>query len=112
MRILLSIFLLINSAAAAVTGTLEGCSETAQLIAHEGDKFVIVRRNGKDSRLESVSGKPFSLQARDQVTFRNADLEFEMTSVVMSSLPRLTVKNAGLQSICRVNIYGTENQQN
>lgn len=112
MRILLSIFLLINSAYAAVTGTLEGCSENAQLIANEGDRFVIIRRNGTDSRLESVSGKPFSLQGKEPVIFRNSDLEFEMTSVVMGSLPRLKVKSAGWQNTCRVNIYGNESKQN
>ena len=117
MKKLLLIFLLINSAYAAVTGSSEGCPEQAQIIANEGDKFVIVRRNGKDTRLESVSGKSFSLQGKDIVIFRSNEknhkqgdvsLEFEMTSVVMNSLPRLTVTYSGVQNKCRVNIYGNE----
>lgn len=121
MKYLLTIFLLINSAYASVTGASEGCPEKAQLIANEGEKFVIVRRAGKDNRLESVSGKPFSLQGKEPVIFRTNDknhklgdvsLEFEMTSVVMSSLPRLTVSYSGVQNKCRVNIYGNENKQN
>lgn len=121
MKFLLSIFLLINSAYAAVSGASEGCPEKAQLIANEGDKFVVIRRNGKDTRLDSVSGKPFSLQGKEIVLFRTNDknhklgdvsLEFEMTSVVMSSLPRLTVSYSGVQNKCRVNIYGNEQKQN
>ena len=112
MKFLYSLLLLINSAYAAVSGITEGCPENAQLIANEGDKFVIIRRNGKDSRLESVSGEPFSLQGKAPVTFRSKDLEFEMTSVVMSSLPRLTVTSSGMQNKCRVNIYGNPQKQN
>lgn len=117
MKNLLIIILLLNSAYASVIGTIEGCPEKAQLIANEGEKFVIVRRNNKDSRLESVSGKPFSLQGKDPVIFRTKDknrklgdvsLEFEMTTMVMSSLPRFTVTYSGVQNKCWVNIYGNE----
>lgn len=117
MKYIFTIFFLINSASASVFGTVEGCPEKAQLIASEGEKFVIVRRNNKDSRLESVSGKPFSLQGKDPVIFRTNDknrklgdisLEFEMTTMVMSSLPRLTVTYSGVQNKCWVNLYGNE----
>lgn len=117
MKNLLTIILFLNSAYASVTGTTEDCSEKVQLIANEGEKFVIVRRNNKDFRLESVSGQPFSLQGKDPVIFRTKDknrklgdvsLEFRMTSVVMSSLPRLKVTYSGVQNECRVNMHGNE----
>jgi hypothetical protein len=112
---LLSILLLSNIInAATTTGTTAGCPERAELIANEGDKFVTIRMNGKDHRLNSTSGKPFGLQSKDPVTFRSDDknhklgepsLEFEMTSVVMSSLPRLNVSYSGVQNKCRVDLH-------
>ncbi len=110
MKYFFFILLSLNFSHASVTGFTEECPLSAQLVANEGDKFVTVKIMGKDEKLTSVSGEPFSLQAKNPVTFRGEDLEFEMTSVVMSSLPRLVFRNAGLQKKCRVNLHGTINQ--
>lgn len=118
--ILLFLFLTLNVSQASVTGATEGCSEQAQLIAHEGDKFVTIRWNGKDHKLSSITGAPFSLQGKNPVTFRSSDknhklgdatLEFEMTSIVMSSLPRLIVSFSGIQKKCMVKLNGPDDKK-
>ncbi len=120
MKYLLLFFLLHNFSQASVTGVTEGCSERAQLIANEGDKFVIIRMNGKDQKLSSITGAPFSLQAKDPVIFKSSDknhklgdasLEFEMTSMVMNILPRLTVSFSGIQKKCMVSINGPDDKK-
>lgn len=118
MKYLILFFLSLNISQASVTGVTSSCPEKAQLMANEGDKFVTIRLNGKDEKLTSVSGEAFSLQAKNPVTFRSnnknrklgeASLEFEMTSVVMSSLPRLIVSYSGVQNKCMVNLNGSNN---
>ena len=113
MRSLFLFFLLTSFVhAAPTTGTTEGCPEKAELIAREGDRFVIVKLNGRVWKL--TSDKPFCLQGQEPVTFTSTydpmkgmpSLEFQMTSVVMSSLPRLIVSYSGRQDICRVKLYG------
>ncbi len=104
MQYLILLILSFNITQASVTGVTEACPVKAQLIANEGEKFVTVRMNGKDEKLTSVSGAPFSLQAKDPVTFRNKKLKFEMTSVVMSSLPRLVLYSAGMKKQCMVKL--------
>lgn len=106
MMYLLSLFLLTIPVYAA-------CPEKVDVLANEGDKFVIVKLNGKEWKLTSTQA--FSYQAKTPVTFLTKGndpmkgeptLEFEMPSMVMSSLPRLTISYSGRQDKCRVNIYG------
>ncbi len=120
MKYLILFFLILNISHASVTGVTEGCSENAQLIANEGDKFVIIRMSGKDYKLTSLTGKPFSMQGKDPVIFRSNDknhklgdtsLEFEMTSMVMSSLPRLVVSLSGIQKKCMVYMNGANDKK-
>lgn len=100
----LILILIFNITQASVTGVTEACPEKAQLIANEGEKFVTIRMNGKAEKLTSDSGAPFSLQAKDPVSFSNKNLRFEMTSVVMSSLPRLVLYSAGMKKQCMVKL--------
>jgi hypothetical protein len=97
--------------AVSTFGMTSGCPQDGALLANEGDPFVIVKLNGKEWILYSESGKKFSLQAKEPVTFRSKNndpmkgeptLEFEMTSMVMNSLPRLVVSYSGVQNKCRV----------
>ncbi|MFL5786226.1 MAG: hypothetical protein ACJ76H_16525 [Bacteriovoracaceae bacterium] len=115
MYVLFLSFLLVNfSHAITSIGTTSGCPEKAELVAHEGDSFVTIKLNGKKWKLISTEGKRFSRQAKEPVTFRTQDndptkgeptLEFEMTSMVMSSLPRLVVSYSGVQNKCRVELH-------
>ena len=106
MKTILFILLTLNLAH-AVTGLTEGCSEKAVVMANEGEKFVTVKIGNTSVRLESLSGQPFSMEGKETVTFVSPDRKtsFEMTSVVMNSLPRLKIHNKK----CAVNLHGPTN---
>lgn len=104
--------------AAPDLGVTQGCREKAELIAHEGDKFVTVRINGENYKL--TSDKIFSFQSKEPVTFRaltndpmkgDPSLEFQMTSMVMSSLPKLIVRYSGRMETCGVYFNGTASKK-
>lgn len=120
MKNLLFLFLInIPVYAAPYVGTTQGCPAKAEVIASEGDKFVVVKLDG--ARWKLTSTKPFSFQAKEPVTFRSVmsdpmkgipDIEFNMTSMQMSSLPRLTISYSGRQDKCQVDINGPVKKQN
>lgn len=113
MKFLILLFIInIPVYAAPSIGTTEGCPAKAEVIASEGDKFVVVKLNGAKWKLTST--KPFSFQAKEPVTFRSVmndpmrgdpNFEFVNTSLTMSSLPRLTISYSGRQDKCQVRIY-------
>lgn len=117
MKTLLFIIFLTSLSQASVTGTTHGCPENAQLIANEGEQFVTVRLGNKETKLLSVSGKPFSTSSPETVSFRSDDknsrlgdvsLELEMPAMVSGNLPRLIVTHSGIQNKCKVEIYGPD----